>query len=90
MQLEPDSPYFEGSAVNHGAYIAEVIEGLPAVKAGVREGDIIIAVAGEPVTMEIDLRNRIYFHEPGERVTLDILRDGEVLQIEVTLRVASK
>lgn len=90
LQLEPDSPYFEGSAVNHGAYIAEVIEGLPAVKAGVQEGDIIIAVAGEPVTMEIDLRNRIYFHEPGERVTLDILRDGEILQIEVTLRVASK
>ncbi len=90
LQLEPDSPYFEGSPVNHGAYIAEVIEGLPAVKAGVREGDIIVAVAGEPVTMEIDLRNRIYFHEPGERVTLDILRDGEILQIEVTLRVASK
>lgn len=90
LQLEPDSPYFEGSAVNHGAYIAEVIEGLPAVKAGVQEGDIIVAVAGEPVTMEIDLRNRIYFHEPGERVTLDILRAGEILQIEVTLRVASK
>ncbi|MCY3864097.1 MAG: PDZ domain-containing protein [Chloroflexi bacterium] len=90
LQLEPDSPHFEGSSVNQGAYIAEVIEGLPAVKAGVQEGDIIIAVAGEPVTMEIDLRNRIYFHEPGERVTLDILRDGEILQIEVTLRVASK
>ncbi|MCY3917010.1 MAG: PDZ domain-containing protein [Chloroflexi bacterium] len=90
LQLEPDSPHFEGRSVNQGAYIAEVIEGLPAVKAGVQEGDIIIAVAGEPVTMEIDLRNRIYFHEPGERVTLDILRDGEILQIEVTLRVASK
>ena len=90
LQLEPDSPYFEGSAVNHGAFIAEVIEGLPAVKAGVQEGDIIVAVAGEPVTLEIDLRNRIYFHEPGERVTLDILRDGEILQIDVVLRVASK
>ena len=90
LQLEPDSPYFEGSAVTQGAYIAEVIEGLPAEKAGVLQGDIIVAVAGEPVTLEIDLRNRIYFHEPGERVTLDILRDGEILQIDVTLRVASK
>ena len=27
LQLEPDSPYFEGSAVTQGAYIAEVIEG---------------------------------------------------------------
>ena len=90
LQLEPDSPYFEGSSVTQGALIAEVIEGLPAVKAGVREGDIIVAVAGEPVTMEIDLRNRIYFHEPGERVTLDILRDAEIMQIDVVLRVASK
>ena len=90
IQLEADSPYFEGNAVTHGAYIAEVIEGLPADKAGVLQGDIIVAVAGEPVTLEIDLRNRIYFHEPGEQVTLDILRNGEILQIEVTLRVASK
>ena len=90
LQLEPDSPYFEGSAVTQGAYIAEVIEGLPAEKAGVLQGDIIVAVAGEPVTLEIDLRNRIYFHEPGEQVTLEILRNGEILQLDVTLRVASK
>lgn len=90
LQLEPDSPHFEGSAVTHGAFIAEVIEGLPAEGAGVLEGDVIVAVAGEPVTLEIDLRNRIYFHEPGERVTLDILRNGEMLQIDVVLRVASK
>ena len=89
-QLEPDSPHFEGSGLAHGALVAEVIEGLPAEKAGLQEGDIIVAVAGEPVTLEIDLRNRIYFHEPGEQVTLDILRAGEMLQVEVVLRVASK
>ena len=89
-QLEADSPYLAGSDLQNGALVAEVIDGLPAAKAGVREGDIIVAVAGEPVTLEIDLRNRIYFHEPGERVTLDILRAGEMLQLEVELRVASK
>ncbi|MYD10131.1 MAG: PDZ domain-containing protein [Chloroflexi bacterium] len=89
IQLEPDNAYFEGSGVSHGAYIAEVIEGLPAAKAGVQVGDVITAVAGDDVTMELDLRNRIYFHQPGDRVTLDILRAGEMMQIEVTLRVAS-
>ena len=89
IQLEPDNAYFEGSGVSHGAYIAEVIEGLPAAKAGVQVGDVITAVAGEEVTMELDLRNRIYFHQPGDQVTLDILRAGEMMQIEVTLRVAS-
>ena len=89
LQLEPDNAYFEGSGVSHGAYVAEVIEGLPADKAGVRVGDVIVAVAGEDVTMELDLRNRIYFHQPGDQVTLDVLRAGEMIQIEVTLRVAS-
>ncbi|MCY3780200.1 MAG: PDZ domain-containing protein [Chloroflexi bacterium] len=89
LQLEPGNPYFEGSGVNHGAYVAEVIEGLPAEKAGIQVGDVIVAVAGEDVTMELDLRNRIYFHKPGDQVTLDVLRDGEMMQIEVTLRVAS-
>lgn len=89
LQLEPDNPYFEGTGVTHGAYVAEVIEGLPAAKAGILVGDVIVAVAGEDVTMELDLRNRIYFHKPGDQVTLDVLRDGEMMQIEVTLRVAS-
>jgi S1-C subfamily serine protease len=89
LQLEPSSPYFQGSGVSHGAFVAEVIEGLPAAKAGIRVGDIIVAVAGEPVTMEIDLRNRIYFHKPGDEVSLDVLREGEIVQVEVVLRVAS-
>ena len=89
-QLEADSPHFEGTGLSHGALVAEVIEGLPAAMAGLQEGDIIAAVAGEPVTQEIDLRNRIYFHEPGELVTLDVLRAGEMTQVEVELRMASK
>ncbi len=89
LQLEPDNPYFEGSGVTHGAYVAEVIEGLPAAKSGIQVGDVIVAVADEEVTMELDLRNRIYFHKPGEEVTLDVLRAGEMIQIDVVLRVAS-
>lgn len=89
IQLEADSPYFEGSAVSNGAYVAEVIEGLPAGAAGIQVGDIIVAVEGELATLEVDLRNRIYFHKPGDLVTLDVLRDGELVQVDVTLRVSS-
>ncbi len=89
IQLEADSPYFEGSVVSSGAYVAEVIEGLPAGAAGIRVGDIIVAVEGEAATLEIDLRNRIYFHKPGDIVTLDVLRDGELIQVDVELRVSS-
>ncbi len=89
LQLEPDNAYLEGTGVSHGAYVAEVIEGLPAAKAGIQVGDVIVAVAGGDVTMELDLRNRIYFHKPGDEVTLDVLRGGEMIQIDVVLRVAS-
>ena len=88
LQLEPNSEHFANTEIATGAFIVEVIEGLPAEAAGIQEGDIIVAVAGEPVTMELDLRNRIYFHEPGEVVRLDLLRGGEFMQVEVTLRVA--
>ncbi|MXV92427.1 MAG: PDZ domain-containing protein, partial [Chloroflexi bacterium] len=88
VQLEPDSEYLANTEIANGAYIVEVIEGLPAEAAGILEGDIIVAVAGEAVTQEIDLRNRIYFHEPGEVVSLDVLRGGDLLEVEVTLRVA--
>ena len=75
--------------MNNGAYVAEVIEGLPAAKAGIQVGDVIVAVADEEVTMELDLRNRIYFHKPGDEVTLDVLRNGEMMKVDVVLRVAS-
>ncbi len=89
-QLEADSPYLADTSLDHGALVAEVIEGLPAEAAGIAEGDIIVAVAGEPVTLEIDLRNRIYFHEPGEQVALLVLRDGDMLRFHVTLRAPGK
>lgn len=89
LQLESNHPYFGASGVSDGAYVAEVIEGLPAAEAGIQIGDVIAAVDGLAVTSEIDLRNRIYAHRPGDEVMLDVLRDGELIQIDVALRVAS-
>jgi len=89
IQLEANSPYFQGADIQNGAYVAEVIAGLPAAQSGIQVGDIIVAVEGADTTMEVDLRNRIYAHQPGDKVTLDILRNGELIQVEVVLRVAT-
>ena len=88
LQLESGHPYFGDSGVSNGAYVAEVIEGLPAAAAGIQVGDVIVAVDGLVTTPDIDLRNRIYAHSPGDEVTLDVLRDGELMQVEVVLRAA--
>lgn len=68
-----------------GALIQTVEEGSPAAEAGVQVGDIVTAVNGEPVDQERTLRDRIFAYEPGDQVTLTVLRDGESQDIDVTL-----
>lgn len=62
-----------------------VIDGSPAAKAGLREGDLILKVDGEAITLERPLADFIAAHLPGERITLTVDRGGNVLDMEVTL-----
>ncbi len=71
--------------VTDGALITQVEEGSPAAEAGLQTGDIVTAVDGDSVDFEHTLRDRLFAYEPGDVVTLDVLRDGETLQIQVTL-----
>ncbi len=71
--------------VSEGALIREVQADSPAAEAGLLADDIVTAVNGEPVDAERTLRDRLFAYEPGDTVTLDVLRGGETLQIDVTL-----
>ncbi|MBN1246211.1 MAG: PDZ domain-containing protein [Anaerolineae bacterium] len=48
-------------------------------------GDVVTAINGEPINDDDDLLLRISQQEPGDRVTLTLLRDGEARQLDVTL-----
>jgi S1-C subfamily serine protease len=74
-----------GLDVTEGALIREVQADSPAAEAGLQADDIVTAVNGEPVDAERTLRDRLFAYEPGDVVTLDVLRAGEALQIEATL-----
>ncbi|HLU08251.1 MAG TPA: PDZ domain-containing protein, partial [Oceanobacillus sp.] len=63
----------------------EVLPNSPAENAGLQEHDIITAVNGDVVDAERTLRDRLFAYEPDDTITLDVLRDGETIQIEVTL-----
>ncbi len=65
--------------VNHGILISEVIPHTPAEKAGLRVGDVILDVNGEPVTGVKQFRERIADLRPGTQVTLRIVRKGSIL-----------
>jgi Do/DeqQ family serine protease len=68
-----------------GVYVAQVVPGGAAAAAGLREGDVIVAINGEPVTTVNDLRIRTSSTPPGSEVTLTVLRGGREQQIKVRL-----
>jgi S1-C subfamily serine protease len=82
-----------------GAYVTEVVAGGPADQAGIRGGsqptnidrllaggDVITAIDGQPITTFDALLGYLTTHKsPGETVVLTILRDGQALDVTVTL-----
>jgi len=72
----------------NGTLIAGVQRGGPAERAGIRSGDILLAVESREVTDSTRMLNLIAALKPGEQATLKILRDHEeaLFQIKVGTR----
>jgi len=68
-----------------GALLTAVTPGTPADKAGLRAGDIIVAVNDERVTLATDLADIVRKYKPGDEVRITYRRDGEEKTVEVTL-----
>lgn len=73
------------SAATEGALILEVEPESAAEQAGLQVNDVITAVDGDVVDVERTLADRLVAYEPDDTITLDVLRDGETIMIEVTL-----
>ena len=71
-----------------GALVAEAMKDGPAAKAGVKTGDTIVAVDGQPIREAKDLSRKIANVAPGKSVSLTLYRDGK--ERNVTLEVASQ
>jgi serine protease Do len=83
--VTPERAAAEGLSVTEGAYVEEVVEGGPSEAAGLQVGDVIVSLAGDAVADSGDVLDRLLEHEPGEEVPVTVVRDGENLQIDVTL-----
>lgn len=71
--------------VEQGAWIVEVIEGSPAAAAGLRVGDVVVAVDGRRVTGEQTLAALILQFEPGDQVELSVRRGQRTVDVQVEL-----
>jgi len=68
-----------------GALVAEVVSGGAGDRAGVKSGDVIVAVDGAPVASSDELPRIVARHAPGSRAKLEVLRGGHRQVLEVGL-----
>jgi serine protease Do len=66
-----------------GALVADVFKGSPAEKAGLQRGDVVIEMAGKPVSDPSVLSRQIAMLRPGSTLDLRILRDGRARNVTV-------
>ena len=71
--------------ITRGVLVQEVTSKSPADKANLQTDDVITALDGQTVEDVQGLRQLIQQHQAGEEVTLTILRNGDEMQVKVTL-----
>jgi len=76
-----------GTGVERGTVIWHVVKSSPAEAAGLRKGDVITAVDGEPLESPRALADAIAEHEPGDTVTLTVVRPDGTEQREVQVEL---
>src|SRR3954462_2926603 len=66
-----------------GARMNEVFRGTPAEKAGIKLGDILVAVEGKPVTDSSTMLNLVAALNPGKQATLKVVRSQQETTVKV-------
>ena len=68
-----------------GALVAQVVPDSAAARAGIKPGDVILKFNGSPIADSGSLSVRVNATAPGEKATLDIMRDGKPMTVNVTI-----
>lgn len=71
--------------IDYGAYVQGVEPGGAAAQAGIREGDIIVAVGTDRITAQTTFTEALFAHAPGETVDVTVVRNGREQTLQATL-----
>jgi serine protease Do len=83
--INPQTARRYGLPVEYGVYLSEIGVDSPAAQSGLRRGDILVSINGEPIDEEHPYINALFKHQPGEKVTLGVVRGRESLEVDVVL-----
>jgi S1-C subfamily serine protease len=71
-------------ALEDGVIIAGIVPGGPGDKGGLREGDLVVSLNAQEISTRRELYLSLWRHEPGERLTFEVMRDNAVRRLELT------
>jgi len=85
VELTPGMARYYGLSVTQGTLVVRVVRGSPADRAGLKPGDVLLAINDETLDAEHPFLNVLLHHQPGETVTLRVNRYGQDLTLQATL-----
>jgi periplasmic serine protease, Do/DeqQ family len=89
-ELTADLAKAFGYDKQNGAFVSQVMQGSAADNAGIKAGDIIVSINGNPVRSFGEVRAKIATMGAGKVVKLGLIRDGKEQEVSVTLKQADK
>ena len=85
QELNPQLASEEGLNITYGALLQEIVPDTPAAQAGLRPGDVVVAINGQMIDERHPLLSLLLQYVAGETITVDVLRAGETFQTTLTL-----
>ena len=85
VQISPELRTHFGAPADRGVLVDVVKADSPAAKAGLKVGDLVLAVDGDPATSAMDMLGAMADKKQGDQVTIEVIRAGKPTQLTAAL-----